>query len=115
MKRQLFLGLLIAGAGLVAACNADSGEEAEAAILDSSPRYGISVTAEKEEEGGLVAVANTGGLVTVSPAGRVKAGATVTLTVNTSLITDDTDGAGNADSSGGGGGCKQTTVNKLRA
>ncbi|MDR0683798.1 MAG: hypothetical protein LBF83_01525 [Spirochaetaceae bacterium] len=101
MKKKLFLALMALAAGLFAACNADSSGEAEAEILDSGPRYGISVTAEKEDSGGLVAVANTGGLVTVSPSGRVKAGATVTLSVNAALITDEAD---ETDNSGGGGG-----------
>ena len=90
MKSQFFLVLLMAGAALFTACNADSSGDAEASILDASPRYSISITTEKEEEGSLVNVVNTDGIVTVSPSGRIKAGDTVTLTAHPQLITDDT-------------------------
>ncbi|MDR0685003.1 MAG: hypothetical protein LBF83_07730, partial [Spirochaetaceae bacterium] len=90
MKSQFFLVLLMVGAALFTACNADSSGDAEASILDASPRYSISITTEKEEEGSLVNVVNTDGIVTVTPSGRIKAGATVTLSAHPQLITDDT-------------------------
>ena len=103
MKKRLFFVLMAAAAGLFAACNAVSGdEEAEAEILNSGPgsgaTYSISITTEKEEEGGLAALSGTDGIVTVSPAGRVKPGATVTLSAYPQLIADDTGAGGGVGS-----------------
>jgi hypothetical protein len=99
MKNRFFFGLmvLLAAAAFLAACNADDSGAEEAAILDSAPRYGISIITEKEDDGGMVALTNTDGVVTASPAGRVKAGSTVTLSVRPELI------AALSDPDGGGG------------
>ena len=98
MKRPfflvLFLVLMVVAAGFFPACNVDSSGDAEASILDASPRYSISITTEKEEEGGLAALSGMDGIVTVSPAGRVKPGATVTLSAYPQLIADDAGGGG---------------------
>ncbi|MDR1147256.1 MAG: hypothetical protein LBK66_01345 [Spirochaetaceae bacterium] len=100
MKKHLFCGLVTAAAVLFAACSAGgdvAGEEAE--ILDSSPRYSISVVPEKDEAGNLIVVNNAGGIVTTSPSGRIKAGTTVTLLAHPQLIA----AADNSGTSGGWG------------
>jgi hypothetical protein len=85
MKNRIFF-VLTAAAVFFAACNADNSGAEEAAILDTGPRYSISVIPEKQVDGGMIALANTGGIVTISPAGRVKAGTTVKLSVHPELI-----------------------------
>jgi hypothetical protein len=88
MKKHLFLVLLTVAAAFLAVCNADNSvaEETEILELDSSPRYSISVIPEKQEDGGIIALSNTDGIVSSSPAGKVKAGTTVTLSVHPDLI-----------------------------
>jgi hypothetical protein len=85
---------LLAAAAFLAACNADNSDAEEAAILDSAPRYGVSIITEKEDAGSMIAVSNTDGVVTTSPAGKVKAGATVTLSVRPELIATLSDDGG---------------------
>ncbi|MDR1149371.1 MAG: hypothetical protein LBK66_12150 [Spirochaetaceae bacterium] len=82
MKKHLFCGLVTAVAALFAACTAGgdvAGEEAE--ILDSSPRYSISVNL-KPGEGNDIDVNSAGVTVTSSPSGKVKKGTTVTLSAH---------------------------------
>ncbi|MDR1147774.1 MAG: hypothetical protein LBK66_04005 [Spirochaetaceae bacterium] len=87
MKKHLFYGFVTAAAILFAACSAggDGGGDIaneEEEILDPGPRYSISVIPEKDEAGKVIVVSNAGGIVTSSPSGKVKAGATVTLSVH---------------------------------
>jgi hypothetical protein len=84
MKKHLFLCSIIAIVAL--ACNNDDFGGVGAEIIDSSPSYSISVIPKKEVDGSYIVLSNTDGIITISPAGKVKKNMTVTLSVYPELI-----------------------------